>query len=392
MIWRDGWRRLRLAVGLAFITSGCTGNDAARHERDAPASLAARSPDSMQLAARIAVVKEEIEARRVSLGVPGAAVVVVRDDRVILLEGFGVRDVASKRPVTPSTLFSIGSCTKPFTALALAMSADAGRLSLDDHPRKYLPWFTLRDRDANAAVTLRDLLSHRTGVPDDLGSGWFERYPSARALITVAMGRRPSGRFRRRFNYNNYMFLAAGEALAAAHRSTFDSVMARTVLEPLGMTGTQLSTDAMTRTADFSSGHSPDSAHRVQSMDTLAYLSGILPAAGIHSNATDMARWLRLMLGAGKLDGKRLLPDARVRELLAPAVRTSGASYGLGLFIEDWHGQRLYHHPGDVPGFATRCDFVPAQRIGWVVLTNVSDQTLPKAVREIVYEQLIRPR
>jgi CubicO group peptidase (beta-lactamase class C family) len=348
--------------------------------------------DTATLSARLAVVAHSIEGERRRLGVPGAAVAIVRDDRVILLKGFGFRDREAGRPVTPQTLFSIGSCTKPFTALATIISADRGLVSLDDSPKKFLPWFTLRDPEADARVTLRDLLSHRTGVPDDLPAGWFERYPTHAELIRAAMGSKPNAAFRDRFNYNNYMYLAAGEALAVAHHVRFESVMTSLVLEPLGMRASTPSIGAMRKAADFSYPYGGAPRPKRYSMDTLAFLAGIAPAGGIVSNAGDMAQWVRLMLGGGALDGRRLVSEKGYQELLTPAVRTSGGQYGLGLFIEDWHGHRIYYHPGGVPGFGTRCVFVPDLGLGWVVLTNVDDQRLPKAIGELVYANLVTPR
>ncbi len=308
---------------------------------------------------------------------------------MILLSGFGLRNVKAGLPVTPRTLFNIGSCTKAFTALALVMSADADLLSLDDSPRRFLPYFALHDPEADAGVTLRDLLSHRTGVPDDLPAGWFEKYPTHEKLIRAAMRSQPAARLRERFHYNNYMYLAAGEALGVAHQTTFQDVMVRRVLRPLGMHTSNLSIRTMTQAADFSLGYAMEPDRRELPMDTLAYLDGILPAGGINSNAEDMARWVRLMLGHGVLDGGRLVSEAGYRDILTPAVATNAGQYGLGMFIEAWHGQRLYHHPGGVIGFSTRCDLLPDRSLGWVVLTNVDDQTLPKAIREIIYESLV---
>lgn len=311
-------------------------------------------------------------------------------DRVIFLRGFGLRNPAAGLPVTSQTLFNIGSCTKPFTALAVVLAADAGLLSLDDSPRKFLPYFKLRDADADRVVTLRDLLSHRTGVLDDLGAGWFERYPTHEALIRAAMQREPTAAVGQRFQYNNYMYLAAGEALAAAQGTTFERVMAERVLGPLQMRASNLSVATMAAGSDFSFGFSSDSARRQLPMDTLAYLSGIAPAGGINSNVEDMAQWVRLMLAGGALNGTRLVSDTGYRQLLTPAVKTAAGEYGLGLFIEAWHGHRLFHHPGGVLGFGTSCNFLPDLRLGWVVLTNVDDQALPKAVREIIYDNLVR--
>jgi CubicO group peptidase (beta-lactamase class C family) len=123
----------------------------------------------------------------------------------------------------------------------------------------------------------------------------------------------------------------------------------------------------------------------------LAWLDGIEPAGAIWSNADDMTRWLRMLVGGGVHDGRRILSDSGMRQILSPAVRTGSSHYGLGWFIENWHGVTLYTHAGGVNGFGARCEFAPALGLGWAVLTNVDDGELPGAVRELIYQRLGRP-
>lgn len=165
---------MRLAYWRAFIWLACVGiavgcND---HREVGGRRSSAIVTDSASLASRIGAIEAAIEQSRRRLDVPGVAVAIVLDDRVVLLRGFGIRD-QSGAAVTSATLFSLGSIAKPFTALAAVVSADAGVLSLEDSPKKFLPYFALRDLDADRHVTLRDLLTHRTGVPEDLPAGWF---------------------------------------------------------------------------------------------------------------------------------------------------------------------------------------------------------------------------
>lgn len=385
---RSSFTRMILVTAPTLIA--CAGRDTRKHETATSAAVAWTPPDSGTLYQRIASIEAAIEAERRRLGVPGAAVALVTPDRALMLRGFGLRDVAAGLPVTPETRFAIGSCTKPFTALAAIISADRGLLSLDDPPRRFLPYFRLRDPDANARVTLRDLLSHRTGVPDDLGGGWYERYGTRERLIRAAMLRPPQGPFREVFHYNNYMFLAAGEAIAAAHRTSYESVITRLILEPLGMHRTGLSLDSMEASADFAYGYEDTNQTRIRPT-RLVYNTAIAPAANINSNVEDMAEWMRLLTGGGVFGGRRLVSDSGFRAMLTPAVSTSGGHYALGWFVENWHGMRLYSHPGGVTGYGTRCEFLPDQRLGWVVLTNVDDQQLPKAIREIIFANLLGP-
>lgn len=345
--------------------------------------------ESLEPSASLTAIEEAIEAARIAENVPGLAVAVVKDDRVVLLKGFGLRDLEAGLPVTPRTLFATGSCTKTFTAVAAVISADQGKLSLDSSPKVFLPYFELRDPEADAAVTLRDLLSHRSGVPDDLPAGWFERYPTREALIRVAMRSNATARLGERFQYNNYMYLAAGEAIARAHGVAYEEVVSRLILEPLGMRGSNLSSIAAQSGVEISCGYGDDRAKLPP--ESLAYLAGIAPAAAVISNAEDMARWLRFLLGGGRIDGRRIVSESGFRELLLEHVRTQGGHHGLGLFIEDRRGRRSYFGAGGVLGFGTRFEFMPEQGLGVVVLTNLDDQRLPKRVRDIVFESLVVP-
>lgn len=342
----------------------------------------------------LAALASDIEARRVELRIPGAAVAIVTPERVLMSRGFGLRDARRSLPVTSQTLFSLGSCTKPFTALAFAISADSGVLSLDDSPRRFLPWFALRDSVANALVSFRDLLSHRTGVPIDDRQGWYERHPTRERLIRFAMNGEPTRPFRSAFQYNNFMYVAAGEALAAAHDTTFAEVLARRVFRPVGMDSTTTSVARVAASSDFSLGYrggpGEDTRESV-SPRQMFWLGGIEAAGAIWSNADDMSRWLRMLAGRGVVDGRRIVSDSALSDLLRPAVRTSarGAHYGLGWFIENWHGDTLYSHAGGVSGFGALCEFAPSRGLGWAVLTNVDDGTLPRAVRELVRRHLV---
>lgn len=383
--WVAAGRAALPAVALAACAQSESRPDTAS-ARDSARAIIAPSDSVLEALAA------DIEAERAELNIPGAAVAIVTPDRVLLSRGFGMRDVASALPVTAETLFALGSCTKPFTALAFAISADAGVLSLDDSPRRFLPWFTLRDSLANAQVTFRDLLSHRTGVPMDDAQGWYERNPTRERLIRFAMGGTPTKPFRSSFQYNNFMYVAAGEALAAAHGATYADVLERVVFGPLGMDSTTTSVARVEASSDFSHGYRGGAGESTRGSlrpRQLFWLDRIEAAGGIWSNADDISRWLRMLAGGGVLDGRRIVSDSALSALLAPAVRTSGRHYGLGWFIEDWHGDTLYSHAGGVSGFGALCEFVPSRGLAWAVLTNVDDGTLPRAVRELVRRRIL---
>ncbi|HKZ02489.1 MAG TPA: serine hydrolase domain-containing protein, partial [Pyrinomonadaceae bacterium] len=167
------------------------------------------------LAAGLAAIERTIDEKRKELGIPGAALVIVKDDKVIFMKGLGVKDFENKLPVTPDTLFAIGSSSKAFTAMAAVMSADKGKLSLDDSPKKLLPYFKMRDADTDAKITIRDLLSYRSGL-NRTDLAMVTNKLNRAELIQVAGMAKPTAKLREKFQYQNVMYAAAGEIVAKA--------------------------------------------------------------------------------------------------------------------------------------------------------------------------------
>ncbi|GAC1404158.1 MAG: hypothetical protein NVSMB56_18790 [Pyrinomonadaceae bacterium] len=216
-----------------------------------PSSFETRAASgTVDLSAQLAAVEKKIEAKRQELGVPGASLVIVKDDKVIYIKGLGYKDFERKIPVTPDTLFAIGSTTKAFTAMSVMMTIDEGKMSLGDSPKKFLPYFKLQDPDADAKITLRDLLSHSSGLNrTDLAmvSGAFNR----EELIKIAGQAKPSAKLREKFQYQNIMFGAAGEAVAKAQNTTYEKFIAERIFKPLGMTASNLSVRDMKKSKDY---------------------------------------------------------------------------------------------------------------------------------------------
>lgn len=345
--------------------------------------------DSLELQSKLSAIHKAVESARVAANIPGMALAIVKDDRVIFMRGYGFRNVEERLPVTAETMFNIASITKTVTTLAIVISADKGRISLNDSPRKYLAYFTLRDPEADSRVNLRDLLSHRTGVPNDLGGNWYNSHQSRESLIKAAMQSKPAGTFRKHFAYNNFMVLAAGEALGKAYQMTYEKAVSELVFIPVGMEKSSFSLIRMQETGNFSYGYSNDKSRTRYPLNRLAFLEREAPAAAMNSNVRELAQLLRLFLNRGVLDGKRLMSDQAFNEMQASHATTRSGHYALGLFIEDRDGNRIYYHTGGVSGFGSRFEFMPERNLGFVVLTNVDDNRLPKAIREIVYENLV---
>ncbi len=356
-------------------------------QQSAPAqTVAAAAPD---LNVGLAAVEKAIDDRRKELGIPGISLVIVKDDKVVYLKGLGVKDFERKLPVTPDTLFAIGSSSKAFTAMTAVMSADEGKLSLDDSPKKFLPYFKLRDPDADARITIRDLLSHRSGLNrTDLAmvTGMLTR----EELIQVVGMAKPTAKLGEKFQYQNIMFAAAGEVVARAQNSTWDQVVADKIFKPLGMKATVTTDAAMQKSSDFSYGYEYNATTKVTRRLPMREIPAAAPAGAINSSARDMAEWLRFMLAGGVVNGQRLVSEKGFNELVTKQMTVAGKiGYGLGWFLREWDGHKVIEHGGNIDGFNAQVALMPDQKLGFVLLTNVTASPLVNFAMETVWSKLV---
>jgi CubicO group peptidase (beta-lactamase class C family) len=382
--------RLAVLVSVLTLSSPFVPLNAAHAFQDVPAASASAAP-SKSTEERLAALEKEIEKRRVALGIPGVALVIVQGDKVIYLKGLGLRDVAGKKPVTPDTLFAIGSSTKAFTAASVLMSRDDGKLSLDDSPKKVLPYFKLQDPEADARITIRDLMCHGSGLPrTDLAwvSGVLSREEGIRLLTDV----KPTAPFRKTFQYQNLMFAAAGEIASRVQKMPYESVIEKRLLQPLGMTSSNLRVSTMLKTKDFSLGYAPDPVKPGSQVLPTRNIDAIGPAGAINSSARDMAQWLRFLLARGVAPGgKRLLTEDSFSEMVKPqmVVAPKVMDYGLGWFVRKWRGLTVIEHGGNIDGFNAEVAFLPEKNLGFVLLTNVTNSALAQGALDIVWSNLV---
>jgi CubicO group peptidase (beta-lactamase class C family) len=316
--------------------------------------------------------------------IPGATVSIVNGNSVVYMKGFGVRDIRTKQPVTADTLFDIGSATKAFTAAVIATEVDDGKMQWDGRVNTYLPSFHLSDPEADEHVTIRDLLCHRTGLPG-ADMVWYGTTLSRDELIhRVAYVPSRAG-FRSRFQYQNLMFLAAGEAAGHVAVSTWDDLVHTRIFAPLGMSRSVTTVAEAQKSDDVATPHehNPDG-----SVKAVAWydLDNVAPAGAISSSARDMAKWLEFQLGDGTYQGKRLISEKNLREMHEPQMVVPRAgeigtvffpdsmqlSYGLGWFVQDYRGHQLVLHPGDIDGFAAESVLIPELHTGFFVAINTT--------------------
>jgi CubicO group peptidase (beta-lactamase class C family) len=379
--------RLLSVFFLAFVlTTAALPRPLVAQQSTASIPAASATTDySVQLAA----IEKALDDKRKELGVPGISLAIVKDDQIIYLKGLGYKNFEQKIPVTPDTRFAIGSASKAFTAMLAAMSADDGKLSLDDSPKKFLPYFTLKDSDAAAKITIRDLLAHRSGLNrTDLAmvTGVLNR----EELIKVAGMAKPTAKLGEKFQYQNVMYTAAGEVVAKAENSTWDKLIANRIFKPLGMTNSDTTATAMQKSRDYSFGYDYNPSTKVTRLLPQREIAAAAPAGAINSSARDMAQWLRLMLANGSFNGRRLVSEKNFDELVRKQINIAGpVDYGLGWFLRQWKGHKVLEHGGNIDGFNSQVALMPDQKLGFVLLTNVSGSPLGATAMNAIWANLV---
>lgn len=324
--------------------------------------------------------------------IPGVVVGVVERGHLVFARGFGDRDVENHLPVTLETLFPIGSCSKAFTATAIALLADDGSLSLDTPVRRYLPDFSLADPLASATVTTLDLLTHRTGLPrHDLF--WYQAPFSRDELYGRLRFLEPSGPPHMRWRYNSLMYAVAGRIVEKLSGESWESFVQARILVPLHMRRTLLSAEA----AEADSDHAFPYALREGSLQKISTLraSAIAPAAAVQTSVRDLARWLTFhMTRSPALLGEGLWRDLHRPQAEMPAQdqpEVQHPYYALGWIHESYRGHPLVLHNGAIDGFTVHLGFLPETGQGLIVLMNrdLATQAL-MALAYSAYDRLLK--
>jgi CubicO group peptidase (beta-lactamase class C family) len=334
--------------------------------------------------------------------VPGAAVAVVQGDKVILLKGYGYRDLEKQLPVTQDTLFAIGSITKSFTVTTLGMEMDEGKVDWDKPVRDYLPAFKMYDPVLTEQMMIRDLITHRSGLPRH-DMVWYSSDFSREDIISRLRYLEPNKPLRSTFQYNNLMFMTAGYIAGLLNSKTWEDTIRERILSPLGMKGTNFSLKDSQSSPDFALPYRKgnDVKAEVKRMpfdEQCPDRCAIGPAGEINSSVADMSRYVLFHLNKGKLEGKALLSENNAIQMQTPQMVLQGtpdykeeseASYGMGFFISQYRGHKRVEHGGNLDGFSAELAFLPNDGIGVVVLTNLDGTGLPGAIAWNVFDRLL---
>jgi CubicO group peptidase (beta-lactamase class C family) len=322
--------------------------------------------------------------------IPGLAISIIKDGKIVVMKGYGVREMGKPEKVDENTLFLIASNTKLFTGTALAKAEEDKKLSLNDKVTKWLPGFRLYDSNATRMVTVRDMLSHRIGTKTFQGDFTFWDSDLSRDSVIYKMRKLiPGGEFRQDFGYCNAGYVVAGEILTKATGNSWEKYVEENLIRPLGMNNTYLLSAGVAErkniAAPYSNSFGPLTKLPYDNIDNLA------PAGSMVSSVKDVSKWLMMQLDSGKLNGTRILPWSVLQKTRdantftgsrkSTVYPTHFRAYGLGVFMTDYNGRQAYWHTGGAFGFVTNTCFIPEEKLAITILTNNDNQNFFEALR-----------
>ncbi len=333
---------------------------------------------------------------------PGIAIAIVKDDSVVLARGYGVRELGKPAPVTKNTLFAIASTSKAFTVAALGMLVDEGRLGWDTRVIDVLPGFQLYDPYVTRELTVRDLLSHRSGLPRGDYLWYMSPFDRSEVLRRVRY-LKPAWSFRSHYGYQNIMFIVAGQLIPALTDTTWDDFVRQRIFRPLGMDNSTTTVRQLASRPDVATPHGLiNDTVQVITWPNFDNLGG---AGAINSSVADMAQWIRLQLGSGVFEGRRLLSDSVIREMRSPQtiIPLDSAdhalfpsvlfeTYGFGWDLEDYRGHKVITHGGALDGMRTQVGLIPDAHLGVVVITNINEGAVPELLTYHIFDRYLGPR
>lgn len=326
---------------------------------------------------------------------PGAAVCIVKNGKVVVMKGYGVKETGTDDKVDENTLFFIGSNTKAFTGTALAMLDADKKLSLDDKVQKWLPDFKLYDSWVAKEANIRDLLCHRLGFETFQGDFMYFDSDLTTAEVREKMSKlKPLYGFRNKWGYTNSAFMTAGEIIPKATGKTWAQYITDNIFKPLGMNS------SLALSKDITTANNKCAAHTVVlgTLKKIPYgnIDNIAAAGSIASSANDMSKWVTALLAGGKLDGKQIIATKAISETRTPhSILGNGGHmfnkahfslYGLGWFLEEYAGRKIVAHTGGVNGFVTSVCLIPEEKLGIIVLTNTDANNFYEALRNEIQD------
>ena len=331
---------------------------------------------------------------------PGFAVAVVEKNKIIYAKGFGYRNYEKKLPVTTNTLFAIGSCTKAFTASIIGLLQQESKLDIDQPAHQYLPELNFYSADLTNTVTLRDMMSHRTGLPRHDFSWYLFPTESRDSLYRRIQYLQPTYPLRRTWQYNNFMFVAQGSIIEKLTGKTWEQNITERILTPLNMSSTVFSIHDMEKNSGAALGYG---LKKDSLIDKLPYynISAAGPAGSINSNVLDMSNWVMTWIHNGKFNNKQILDSNFLKEAMSSQTVISNgfpakdnpdvyfSTYGFGWMLSSYKGHYRVEHGGNIDGFSASTCLFPTDSIGIIVLSNQDRSSVPSIIRNLIADKLL---
>lgn len=322
--------------------------------------------------------------------IPGVAVCIVKDNKVVVMKGYGIKELGLNNKVDENTLFMIGSNTKAFTATAMAMLQEDKKLSLDDNVTRYLPGFKLENKAAGEQAIIRDLLCHRLGFKTFQGDFTFYNTNLTSQQIIERLGHiKAAYPFRTKWGYTNAAFLTAGEIIPRVTGKTWATYLHDYIFAPLGMSNTLALTADMPKSLNRTVPHTLID-ERLSAIP-YAQMDNMAPAGGICSSVNDMSKWVLALLNDGKVGPRQVIPvkaiqaTRQAQDIVGSVRHLNGETdyelYGLGWFLQDYSGHHIVMHDGGVSGYVSSVTLVPQEHLGIVILTNTDQNAFYEALR-----------
>jgi len=329
----------------------------------------------------------------------GFSVAIVKGSEIIYANGFGFRDIENKTPVTSNTIFAIGSSTKAFTASLLGILRENGKVDFETSPRKYVPELQFYNSEMNAQITIKDLMTHRTGLPRH--SGAWKMFPteSQDEFLARIAYQEPVHALRSKFRYNNFMYFVQGVVAERLTGKSWGQNIEQNLFVPLQMENSSANIEGLTNNSEAATGYYFENG--ITTEIDYKDIGMMNPAGGINSSVNDMSKWMIAWLNKGKYNGEQILPTNYVKEAMSsqmvitgriPKVTNPGTfmfNYGYGWFISSYKGHYRVDHGGNIDGFSANVAFYPTDDLGIVVLSNQNKSVVPQAITNIIADQLL---
>jgi len=356
---------------------------------------------SAQTDKRLKGIEKQFNSVLESTKAPGFAVAIVEGDKVIYAKGFGYSDYENKVLADANTLFAIGSSTKAFTSALLGILREDEKLSFDDSPIKYVPDLRFYNNDMNNNIIIKDLMRHSTGLPRHDGSWYFFPSHDKDSLVARIQYHEPFTGVRQQWYYNNFGFLLQGVITEKITGESWEKNIEDKFFIPLGMNRSKTMIDGMKNGTNTAIGYRLDDDRNIKKMDYYD-IAGMSPAGSINSSVNDMSKWLITWINKGKFGDTQVISEAYVKEAMSSQMAVSGgfpsdelpdvqfSNYGYGWFLHSYKGHYMVEHGGNIDGFSASVALYPTDSLGIVVLTNQNGSAIPKLVRNIAADHMLK--